>query len=77
MEIDPQEIRKILNNDDFNRLIDAMRAGWTKKAMAVSTDAEQREAYVAEYHALERVLSTMRSVANTPGDTDDDGEPFA
>lgn len=74
MEPDPKEIRRILKNDDFNHLIDAMRVRWTKKILATSTTGEEAEEFRQEYHALERVLSTMRSVANAPpGEDNDDG----
>lgn len=58
-----QRIKSILNDDDFKGVVDDIRASLTKKVMHKGTAEEERPKLLAEFHALETLMSKMRSIA--------------
>lgn len=64
-EIDPQEIKRVLDNPAFKELVAGMRTQLTKKVMSTSADAESREKDVAEYHALNRVMTRLKEFSKS------------
>lgn len=64
-EIDPEDIKRVLGNQGFRTLVERMRNALTKKVMAKGTDDEGRAQYLAEFHALGRVMAELEQVANS------------
>lgn len=58
-----ERIRVLLGSEDFQEVIAETRDSLTKKVMARSTSDEDRAGYLAEYHALDRLLRSMESEA--------------
>jgi len=56
-----ERIAAILADEDFGGLISQIKGQLTQRVMAPATLEEDRQKALAEYHALERVLSAMRS----------------
>lgn len=56
-------LKEILECEEFVTLCDGIKERLTKKVMAHSTPPETRDALLAEYHALNRVLAEMRTEA--------------
>lgn len=56
-------IKAILADPDFVEVVDQVRVHLTKTVMAEATTQEDRDKALAEHHALNRLIGTMRSEA--------------
>lgn len=61
-------IKALLADQDFSELVDRMKADLTKRVMARRTSDEDRASALAQFHALDTLLSQMRSEAQNTKD---------
>lgn len=61
-------IKSLISDTDFLSLVSDMEASLTKKVMSPATSPEEREAALAEYHALAKLINRMRSEAQNAKD---------
>jgi hypothetical protein len=59
----PDHAARIVADEDFQKMLDKIGEQLTGKVMATATSVEDREKALAEYHALQRLRSTLRSIA--------------
>lgn len=64
-EIDPEDIKRVLQNPGFKALIERMKDSKTRKVMSESADDDARDRALTEFHALGRVMVELEKVANS------------
>lgn len=69
-EINPDDIRRIAEDRSFQALMGAIKTQAIKRILARTTTPEDREAHLADYHAVERLEAKIRAEANPNGADD-------
>lgn len=63
--IDPEDVKRVLENPGFNLIIERMKDANTRKVMSKTTNEEARAEHLAEYHAICRLVNELKKVAET------------
>lgn len=62
-DIDPVELRRVLESPAFREVCEQVRSSLTRKVMHRDTSPDERDGFLAEYRALERVLAALENEA--------------
>ncbi len=62
-------IRSLLGDEDFLSVVSEVKATLTKKVMNAKTLDDERAQYLAEFHAMDKLVNRMRAIAQDAKDT--------
>ncbi len=63
--IDPVEIKRVLENQSFLKVVEDRKEALTRTVMSQNTPDEERQIALADYHAWKRVLVELKKVSNS------------
>lgn len=61
--IDPEDIRRVLQNKGFTLVVNRAKAALVRKVMSKRTSQEDRDAALADHHAIDRILTELEKAS--------------